>query len=107
MGELTGSDNYVDGHQAQAASDLSIKGEPGKVATEVPGVFASGEKLGAPVFSVDHDEFHQNMEFGRKRLRFKDGSPVQQYMQKAQVNRPFWLSYQDPNNKEVWTRKVK
>ena len=89
-----------------AASDHDIRGEEGKIDTGVEGVFADGEKLGLPVFNVDNEEFNQNMEFGRKRLRFKDGSPIQQFITKSEVNRSFWLANKD-NTGQVWTRKVK
>jgi hypothetical protein len=88
-----------------AAGDHDIKGDIGKVPTHVPDVFADGEKLGLPVFQVDHSEFHQNMEFGRKRLRFKDDAPVKQFMTKSTVNSPFWLATKD-NTGKLWTRKV-
>ena len=90
-----------------AASDHDIKQstEDDRVSTDVQDVFADGEKMGIPVFNVDKDEFYQNMAFGRKRLRFKSGSNTQEYMQKTQYQRPFWIAHND--NGEVWTRKVK
>ena len=106
MGEIARAQN-VDAHQSQAAADSAITGEPGQVETDVKGVFADGEKLGAPVFNVTHGEFHSNMTFGRKRLRLKSGTAGQSYMQQTKYNRPFWMSYKDPNSGEVWTRKVK
>lgn len=105
MGEISGVNN-VDAHQLQAAADVAITGDPGKVSTDVPDVFADGEKLGHPVFNVSHDEFYTNMNFGRKRLRLKSGTPGQAYMQKTKYQRPFWMAYKNPNG-EVWTRKVK
>jgi len=105
MGEIAGSQN-VDAHQTQAAADVAITGEPGQVETDVKGVFADGEKQGSPVFNVDKHSFYQNMTFGRKRLRLKSGTAGQSYMQQTKYNRPFWMSYKDPNSGEVWTRKV-
>jgi hypothetical protein len=106
MGEITGAEN-VDQHQAAAAADVAVTGEPGKVETDVKGVFADGEKQGAPVFNVSHGEFYSNMTHGRKRLRLKNGTAGSSYMQQTKYNRPFWMSYKDPSNGEVWTRKVK
>ena len=74
--------------------------------TDVDGVRSDGERLGLPVFSVDHHEFHQNMNYGRKRLRFKTGSRAQQYMQGTRYTRPFWISYKDDKGQE-FIRKVK
>ena len=74
--------------------------------TDVDGVKAHGERLGLPVFNVERDEFFQNMNYGRKRLRFRSGSAVQQYMQGTRYNRPFWISYKEENGQE-FIRKVK
>jgi len=107
MSELTNGQSP----ESIAASDHNISGsqtdseEVKGVETDVPDVKADGEKQGLPVFNVDKDEFYQNMKHGRKRLRFKSGSSIQQYMQKTQYQRPFWISHND--NGQVWTRKVK
>jgi len=101
-----GTFSDVDGSPGSlAAQDHAITGEPGKVQTDVQDVFADGEKLGMPVFKVDPSEFDQNLQFGRKRVQFKSGSNAQQYMQKTQYNRPFWVS--TIKNGEEWTRKIK
>ena len=102
MGTFTDDNNSPN---SLAASDHAIRGEEGKVNTDVEGIFADGEKMGLPVFNVDHNEFHQKTEFGRKRLVFKPEAPVQQYMQKSQVNRPFWLATKD-NTGQTWTKKI-
>ena len=103
MGELTsgGSPEQI------ASNDNAVKdsGETG-FDTDVPDVKADGEKLGIPVFKVDNGEFYQNMAHGRKRLRFKTGSNVQQYMQKTKYQRPFWISHDDDKG-QTWTRKIK
>jgi len=103
MGEFTDNNSSPN---SVAASDHAIRGEQGKVNTDVSDVFADGEKLGLPVFNVDHESFHQNMEFGRKRLRFKEDTPVHNYVQKSQYKRPFWLAMKD-NTGQTWTRKIK
>jgi len=111
MGEITGGASSgwesPGSPTALAKTDHAITGELGKVKTDVPDVFADGEKHGMPVFNVDRESFYQNMTHGRKRLRLKSGTSGQLYMQKTQYQRPFWLSYKDPNSGEVWTRKVK
>jgi hypothetical protein len=105
MGEAMGIDGSP---EALAAKDNAISGDNDEqqgVKTDVDGVFADGEKMGMPVFNVSKDEFYQNMKFGRKRLRLSTGSKGQEYMQKTQYNRPFWLAHDD--NGQVWTRKVR
>lgn len=108
MGEFTGSNGNVDSHQAQAASDMDIRSD--KFATEVPGVYADAFKqVGTervPIFSVDQESFHQNLEHGRKRIRFPEDTAAHNYIKNAKYNKPFYISYTDPNNKEVWTRKI-
>jgi len=104
MGEFT---NGVSPEQI-AASDKEVK-EPDEkdekgFETDVPDVYADGQKQGVPVFNVDKTEFFQNMSHGRKRLRFKQGSTAQQYMQKTKYRNSFWISYDD--NGKKWTRKI-
>ena len=84
-----------------AASDKIASDVPNGIPTDVPDVFANGERNGLPVFDVSQDEFYQNMNFGRKRLRFGAGTPVQQYMQKTRYNRPFMIRHNE------YVRKVK
>ena len=101
--------DFTDGSQSPtdlAASDSAITGEPGKVETNVDGVFADGEKTGFPVFDVTRDEFNQNMDFGRKRLRFKGGTPVQQYMRGTRYSQPFWIAHKNDKG-ERYVRKIK
>ena len=90
-----------------AASDHNIKQstDDNRISTDVPDVFADGEKMGLPVFHVSSEEFHSNMEFGRKRLRLKSGSNGQKYLAGTKYNRPFWMAH--TKNGETWTRKVK
>lgn len=103
MGEFSGT-GLGPGEQ-MAKDDLNVKGEPGKVPTDIDGIFADGEKVGLPVFNVDKESFHQNMEYGRKRLNFPADSSVQKYLQNTRQNRPFWISYSDGN--QTLVRKVK
>ena len=66
-------------------------------------------KVGAdefPVFDCSPDEFYQNMQHGRKRLRFKQGSPASQYMGGTKYKRAFYIRTTDDSGK-VYTRKIK
>ena len=59
-----------------------------------------------PCFDVSGDEFYQNMQDGRRRLRFKSGTSAQQYMSKTKYNRPFYVRHTDSNGKK-YVRKIK
>lgn len=104
MGELTG--NFEDRPEAKIQGDRDQAETPpeGKVETNVEGVYADAinKRDGNPIFSVDDNEFYQNMNYGRKRLRFKSGSEPQKFMQKSRYNAPFWIK-----NKDGYIRKVK
>ncbi|HRR48597.1 MAG TPA: hypothetical protein P5293_01265 [Bacteroidales bacterium] len=69
----------------------------------IEGLFADGinQKDNLPIFNVDKEDFYQNMSHGRKRIRFKSGSAVQQFMQKSRYNRSFYIKHGD------YIRKVK
>ena len=59
-----------------------------------------------PCFDVDSSEFHQNMQDGRRRLRFKSGTPAQKYMSGTKYNRPFFIRTTDDKGKK-YVRKIK
>lgn len=59
-----------------------------------------------PCFDVSSDEFYQNMEGGRRRIRFKKDTPVQKYMSGTKYNRSFFIRTTDSNGKQ-FVRKVK
>ena len=59
-----------------------------------------------PCFDVSSHEFHQNMQDGRRRLRFKSGSSAQKYMSGTKYNRPFYISTTDSNGK-IFQRRIK
>lgn len=86
------------------------EGEVKQYPTDVEGVFASDVvkhgNLEFPVFDCAEDEFYQNMVMGRKRLRFKSGSPASQYMSKTKYNRAFFIRTTDSKG-QTYTRKVK
>jgi len=91
-----------DGPETKIATDTAVKDVPDGIETDVEGVLAHAEKSGMPVFDVDKESFYQNMNYGRRRLRFKSGSAAQKYMQGTKYNRPFWIRCPDG-----YTRKVK
>jgi len=102
MGELAG--DYYDSPEAKIARDNEISvPQDGKVKTDVPDVFADGERNGLPLFKVSKNEFYQNMSHGRQRLRFKSGTSTQQYMKNTKYNRPFWIQDTD----DGYIRKIK
>jgi len=103
MGEMLGMNKDADSPMHKVAQDVNPTNKPGKISTDVGDVFADGEKDGLPVFDVGKDEFHQNMNYGRKRLRFKSGTSAQSYMAKTRYNKPFWI--RDPESNYI--RKVK
>jgi hypothetical protein len=105
MGEMMGADDGL-GPEQIAQQDVAVSEPEDGVETDVADVRADGEREGKPVFNVDHGEFYQNMEYGRKRLRFKSGSNIQQYMQQTRYNKPFFIQYKDENGKE-YIRRVK
>lgn len=80
--------------------------DPGKVATEVDGVFADGMKDQFPIFSVTKDEFYNNMKADRRRMRFTQTEPAAQYLRGTRYNRPFYIQYKGENG-EHFLRKVK
>ena len=59
-----------------------------------------------PCFKVSSTEFHQNMQDGRRRLRFKSGTNAQKYMSGTKYNRPFYISTTDSNGKS-YQRRIK
>ena len=76
--------------------------------TDVPGLYADAiYKKGTesfPCFDVTRNNFFNNMEQFRRRIRL-DGKS-QQYMQNTRYNKPFYIRFTDENNK-VYVRKIK
>lgn len=90
-----------DSNTEKLVKDQSV--EPGKIKTDVEGIFADGEKEGMPVFDVGSDDFNQNMSWGRKRVRFSKESTAGEYMRKTRYNIPFWIRDKDSG----YVRKIK
>ena len=102
MGELTGS-GYTQGEKIAADTEVVPATPENKFATDVPDVFADGDKSGVPVFDVSSKEFYANMKTDRLRLRFKSGSNAQAYQSQSKYRRPFWIRNQD----DGYTYKIK
>ncbi len=87
-----------------ATQDTKFDGKMEQVPIEdIEGLSADGinQRDSLPIFNVDKDEFYQNMSHGRRRIRFKSGSSVQQFMQKSKYNRSFYIKHGD------YIRKIK
>ena len=118
MGEFMGNsgdnhtpDNITMGGENKAPEDHSGTAEtPGGYRTDVENVRSDDVvKQGKdefPCFDVSQEEFYQNMQDGRRRLRFKSGSAAQQYMQGSKYNRPFYVRHTDEKGKK-YVRKIK
>jgi len=114
MGEfLTGSgDTHTPENVTMGSSDVADGGDNSQSGfeTDVADVRADDViKQGKdefPCFDVDQGEFYQNMQDGRRRLRFKSGSNAQQYMSKTKYNRPFFIRHTDDDGKK-YIRRVK
>ena len=59
-----------------------------------------------PCFDVEQGEFYQNMQDGRRRLRFKSGSGAQKYMSQTKYNRAFYIRHTDDGGKK-FVRRIK
>jgi hypothetical protein len=79
-----------------------------KVPTDVEDVFADGQyqRDRLFIFDVPEGEFDQNSEAGRRRMRFKTGSTVQQYLQKTRYTVPFYIRTTRGDGKS-YIRRVK
>ena len=105
MGDLFGDPTNSPEGQLEKERDKAVEPPEGKVKTEFEGVFAdavnSRDKL--PVFKVSHNEFYQNMNNGRQRIRFKTGSHAQKYMQNGKYKTNFWIQHET----DGYMRKIK
>jgi hypothetical protein len=107
MGEMIG--DFKDSHEYRASADKTdIRDSSDGFETDVEGIKANAVygNGNLPVFDVDPEEFYQNSEFGRKRMRFKSGSNVQQYMQKTKYSNPFYIRTTNKDGKQ-YIKKVK
>jgi len=90
--------------------DVEEKEEVKTYETDVPDVMAADIiKQGHnefPVFDCSQDEFYQNMQNGRKRLRFKKDSQAGKYMAGTKYKKAFYIRTTDSSG-ETYTRKIK
>ena len=105
MGELAGDFNDSPEGQIAKDKDQAVEVPDGKTKTHIDGVFADAvnKRDNLPVFKVGHGEFYQNMNYGRKRIRFKSGTDVQKFMQGSKYKQSFWIQH----DKDGYMRKVK
>ena len=59
-----------------------------------------------PCFDVTQAEFNQNMQDGRRRLRWAKDTPAQKYMAGTKYNRSFYVRTTDDAGKK-YVRKIK
>jgi len=106
MGELTNDGGVNPGMEAANMRIAVPVNDPGKITTDVEGIFADGKRNELPVFDVDHDDFYNNMKADRKRIRFKADTSASQYLRGTKYNRPFYLRTTAPDGNQL-LRKVK
>jgi hypothetical protein len=98
--------------EAETATEVETKTEKPKkqYATDVADVKCDDQvRVGTdkfPCFDVTRDEFYQNMQDGRRRLRFERGSNCQKYMAGTKYNRAFFVRHTDERGK-TYVRKIK
>jgi hypothetical protein len=76
------------------AAHGTVGENPGKIETDLPGIYADATKDNMPVFDVGKEDFYNNMKSERKRLRFSKDTAASQYHQGSKYNRPFWLRHE-------------
>jgi len=59
-----------------------------------------------PCFDVSQKEFYQNMQGGRRRIRFNRDTPQQKYFQGSQYQRKFFIKYTDDKGQAL-VRSIK
>jgi len=104
MGEFTDGETISDLVQNDGNSEVD-KENIEDFSTDVEGVsadsFIQKGKDKYPCFDVNKHSFHQNMDSGRRRIRFQNGSPAQKYMAGTNHNRKFYIKHTDSNGKSL------
>jgi len=112
MGEISGQG---DDHIKSAQNDINAKSgtedKPDGYQTDVPDINADDVirhgKDEFPAFNVSPEEFFSNQQADRKRMRFKNGSKVGEYMRKTKnYHRPFYVKTTTKDGRS-YTRKVR
>jgi len=119
MGEFMGNsgdnhkpDNVTMGGQqgaeanVEAGTEASIPGYETDVTDVRADDIVKQGKDEFPCFDVGQDEFNQNMQDGRRRLRWKKDSAAQKYMAGTKYNRPFYVRTTDTKGNK-YVRKIK
>jgi len=108
MGEFTADITPTD--LAKQDGDIEQEKTDDGYQTDVPDVKAqSSVKRGKdefPCFDVSQKEFYQNMQGGRRRIRFNRDTPQQKYFQGSKYQRKFFIKYTDDNGKSM-VRSIK
>lgn len=104
MGEIFGTGETHDTINLASQTNADSM-DPGKIETDVQGVFADGTKNNCPIFSVTKEDFYNNMKADRKRMRFSTEHAAQ-YLRGTRYNKPFYIEYKGDNG-EHFLRKVK
>jgi len=78
--------------------------------TDVEGIDSDGVKnIGKdkyPVFDVEFEDFMKNSHTERRRLRFPQGSKVQEFNQKTKYRAPFFIRTKDTQGR-TYEKKIK
>ncbi|MFW6015001.1 MAG: hypothetical protein ACOCRK_01030 [bacterium] len=111
MGEFTGRDQHTEkAEQDRNVSKFGSGSEEG-YQTDVEGIKADDVvKYGKeeyPLFKVTPEEFFNNQKADRRKMRFKNGSKVGEYMRKTRNGaRPFYIKTQTKSGDE-YVRKIR
>ena len=96
--------------EGSTETDKTVEEPKKQYDTDVKGVKSDDQvRVGTdkfPCFDVSQNDFYQNMQDGRRRLRFAKGSNCQKYMQGTKYNRPFFIRHTDDRGK-TYVRKIK
>jgi hypothetical protein len=90
MGEFTNGVSPSD----TALGDRQITVEPGKIETDVNGIYADGkyERDDLFIFDVDDDKefYQQGIEYGRRKMTFQTDK-INQYLGQTRYTKPFYI----------------
>ena len=108
MGEFTAGDTPQDATKTDGDNEVETKDDGFQ--TDVDGVKSqTSVKRGTdefPCFDVSSKEFFQNMQGGRRRIRFSRDTPQSKYFQGSKYNRKFFIKYTDDSGKAL-VRSIK
>lgn len=105
MGEIFGIGTTHDQQNLEKTQNPDVV-DPGKIETDVSGIFADGKKNDSPIFTVSKKDFYNNMKMDRKRMRFETET-ASNYLRGTRYNKPFYIQYKDDESGEHYLRRVK